>query len=236
VVEDPKTTALEPIEPQDTAVALAESAISPGATLMHDAITITFSWKIIVRIGLVWAAEYAMLALIEDSPAILKVATLICALAGLAVLQFEEKIQTYDRRIFLALISGVAVIYLGFSAYAIAQGLRREAAQAELRNIYASGNALIAQPILKPSAANSFVDSKEVDQFQAEVIAWETKSAEWLEKNFSPAARTRFLDMSGVGVICWTSACDQPYNGIRNRLIHEVRNITAIMESPVYEK
>jgi hypothetical protein len=34
-----------------------------------------------------------MLALIEDSPEILKVATLICAVAGLAILQFEEKIR-----------------------------------------------------------------------------------------------------------------------------------------------
>jgi hypothetical protein len=56
---------------------------------MSSAIDLPITWRSVVRVGLVWMAEYAMLTSIEDANVALKIATIICAVAALATLEFE---------------------------------------------------------------------------------------------------------------------------------------------------
>lgn len=204
-------------------------------SLISRALDKPITWRSLVWIALAFAGEYALLALIEDAPAILKIATMLCAVAALLVLQTESWFHRQHKYLFAAAITAVSAIYLGFVGYAVSHGLERQAAQAELRKIYASVEPLIVRTI--PTLTDGgVVDPKAVDQFQLDAIAWESKTAKWLEQNFSIAARERFLDMAGVGTICWTRFCEQPYNGTRNRLIQEKRNLATIIESPAYEQ
>jgi hypothetical protein len=202
---------------------------------MADTITITFSWMTVFRIGLAWAAEYAMLSLIEDAPEILKVATLICAVAGLAILQFEDKIKNYDRKVFGGLIGTVAIIYLGFTTYAVRHGLERQTAQSKLREIYVAVGPILDRQI-PTHGANLEYNEDALTKFQNDAKDWEDSSQKWLLTNLGAAARERFLDMSAIQVYCWGKyvACDPRYDGIKNKLIAEKRNLSAIMETSAY--
>jgi hypothetical protein len=49
------------------------------------------TWQTVIRIGLGFGAEYALLALIEDAPSALKIATMLCALIALFILETGPK-------------------------------------------------------------------------------------------------------------------------------------------------
>src|SRR5690348_4920667 len=77
------------------------------------------TWRSLARIGLGFAGEYALLALIEDAPAALKIGTVLCAVAALFVLETEGRLRKTSSYLFLGSIVIVASIYLGFIGYAL---------------------------------------------------------------------------------------------------------------------
>jgi hypothetical protein len=179
--------------------------LATPAAVTYNAITVTFNWKAVFRLGLIWAAEYTMLALIEDSPELLKAATLICAVAGLAILQFEEKIREYNPRVFLGLIGIVAAIYLGFITYAVKRVVDREAVHDQLVNIYVSAGTLMDRtlPIMAGSNGGSYDDGAET-HLALDADRWRRATAEWLSTNLEPAARERFLEVDNLPPnLCW---------------------------------
>jgi hypothetical protein len=48
------------------------------------------TWASVARVALAFAAEYGLLALIEDSPFAVKLATVVCSVAALAALEARE--------------------------------------------------------------------------------------------------------------------------------------------------
>ena len=46
-------------------------------------------WRSLIIIGLAWAAEYALLGLIGDANLPLRVATILCAIAAVFILEIE---------------------------------------------------------------------------------------------------------------------------------------------------
>jgi hypothetical protein len=87
------------------------------SSVLDQAIT----WRSVIRIGLIWAAEYAMLSLIEESPPYIKVATMICAIGLLATLEFEQWLRSKKNELFLGSLSMFILVYVSFIGYAIQQ-------------------------------------------------------------------------------------------------------------------
>ena len=94
------------------------------------------TWRSAVVLGLGMAAEYALLALIEDGPFALKMAPMLCATGALAVVQAENWFKQQRRHLFTILIAVLAVIYAGFIAYAIQQVDYRRHIRSGLERLY----------------------------------------------------------------------------------------------------
>lgn len=211
-------------------------AIDPSSGAVS--ITFKFDWRTIVRIGLVWAAEYAMLALIEDAPAVLKIGTLVCALAGLGILQFEDQILKKGRRVFLAAVGAASAVYLGLSAYAINHYLNRQELRARMAEMYVTGGKIIDREI--PVVSFDKYDETSVKKFIEDGLRWEKTTGDWLLANLGDTARERFGDMFSVGTYCLgqangSYACDSRYDRLKNRLVAEKKNLSAIIETSAYE-
>jgi hypothetical protein len=84
------------------------------------------SWRTIFRAGFIWGAEYALLSLIEDAPAWLKVATIVCALCALASLEGETWLNHQQKHLFVISFGTVAVVYLVFIGFAINHNAERQ--------------------------------------------------------------------------------------------------------------
>lgn len=89
-----------------------------------------------LALALGWAAEYALLTLIESAPTSLKVATMLSATAGLAVLQAEDWLLSKGRWIFWGCATVVAAVWLSFVGYALHQVAHQDAIKAALRALY----------------------------------------------------------------------------------------------------
>jgi Mn2+/Fe2+ NRAMP family transporter len=98
------------------------------------------TWRSAAIVGLGFAGEYALLALIEDAPEALKVATMVCAVVVIVILLTEKWFHQKHRYLFVISILLVAAIYVGFVIYAAVHAITRQERQAHLREIYVSGN------------------------------------------------------------------------------------------------
>jgi hypothetical protein len=206
-------------------------------------ITFKFEWRTIARIGLVWAAEYALLALIEDSPAAVKLATLVCALLALLTLQFEDRVRSLKRTLFRDVMFALGVIYSAFIVYAVVHVYDRESARRTAKELYVSSSEMMNRqlPVAADVPNGGSYDAKAVTQVADDAATWRKNTAEWLGKNLGEAARERFLDVSGFPSLCWgpkyqDQSCDLRYGQVMNRLVNDRKNLAAILETNAYDK
>ena len=150
------------------------------------------TWRSLARIGLGFAGEYALLALIEDAPAALKIATVVCAVAGLFVLESESWLRRRDKHGFGSAVVIVTAIYMSFVWYAVNHVLTLRAEEAKIRAFYAEGSALLRRDVPAETDSPLAFDPLQIHKLQQDSEAWETKVSEWLEKNVGPSARIRF--------------------------------------------
>jgi hypothetical protein len=192
------------------------------------------TWKSLVRIGLVWAAEYAMLALIEDAPAVVKIATIFCALGALATLEFEGWLSRKRQGLFAASIVTLTETYLGFLAYAGVHVIHRWEARAGLERIYIASGELLNRPFPTTVAQVGTDDYAHTEHtFFVDVSKWEKNSADWIGRNLGETARDRFLDPSGHVSPHWSGEA-QEFNRAMDILYRNRKNLSVIIESGAY--
>ena len=93
---------------------------------MSNAAALPFTWTNFAKAALVVAAEVALLNLIADAPLIVKAATLVTALLGLATLEFREWLQARRHHLFAGAVTILSVGYLCFAGYAIYHAYREQ--------------------------------------------------------------------------------------------------------------
>jgi len=171
-----------------------DAEIPPSEPPISDnIISINLDLRAIIRIALVWAAEYAMLSLIEDASELVKIATLICAVSALAIMQFELWLRKFQPNAFRNSLIVVVVIYSGFIGFAVKHGADAIAIRFGLESRYVEGVRLTHRTIPIDIAKNAF-EPGALDSLVADANKWESETAHWLFDNLGPAAEARFLD------------------------------------------
>lgn len=97
------------------------------------------TWRSFFRATLIFAAEYAMLALIEEAPSFLKVSTIICALALLAALELEDWLQRVRPNAFRSAILLSVTLYSGCIMYALLMLANKTYVKEHLGELYTQG-------------------------------------------------------------------------------------------------
>jgi hypothetical protein len=183
-------------------------------------------------------AEYALLTLIEDANVGLKIATIICAVAALATLEFESWLRSKSNHAFYSAIVLTAVIYAAFIGLAIVQMVYRNATRDGLENRYVSASSLSNRAIV-PNAEGNHFDPDFVMTFSNDVENWENDCANWILQRLSPAARERFLDRSGYAPLSWSNKAygnNLDYDHAMNRLASDRKNLANILETKAYDR
>ena len=178
-----------------------------------------------------------MIALIKDAPISILIATIISALAALAILEMEAWLTQKHRSAFTVSVFVVSVIYLGFVGFAIGHAIQREAANRGLIQKYESaaplfkqGKSLIEHHLT--SADAEFL--KSIDQFHEDYDQWGRETSEWLVANLGNPASEQFLDMSTLPTYCWgppMEGCNIKLSGTYNALINAKKNLAIIMQN-----
>jgi hypothetical protein len=192
------------------------------------------TWRSVALIGLGFAGEYALLALIEDAPEALKVATMMCAVAAIFILGTENRFHRQHRYLFIASILAVTAIYMGFVVYAIKHEITKGQHLSRLEDIYSDVEKLIGGAI--PNLEKPEMSDTAIDKLEFKSSAWERATAEWLDNNLGHGARARFFERSRMPTYCWDSKCSRRYASIMNRLLNEQNNISIIRESGIYRR
>jgi hypothetical protein len=155
--------------------------------------TIRFTWKNLCSAGLLLAAEYEVLALIEDAPAIIKGATVVCDIAALAVMQFETGLRQRANNLYAVLLSGVFAFYLAFIAYAMVHTYHQSEMHDALDNYYIASGELYDE--VQPFLLSSDAPPKEtIVKWRADIGKWRDDTAQYIDLNLGAADRDRFLD------------------------------------------
>jgi len=158
---------------------------------------IVLTWKSLLKLGAGFAAEYALLSLIEDAPEVVKVATLVTALGALGALESQEWLIRRHRHLFMAAIVVTSVIYLCFIGYALWHVRHESQIDRRLEQFY-----LAAEPLLEmahPLAASVTKPSEvAVNRWQKDVTNWKDEVANYLLENVSDYAKARFLNLRGA--------------------------------------
>ena len=157
--------------------------------MLDDRIPLT--WRSIARIGLIAAAEAAVLALVEDSTLAVKVATGAIALLGLGVLEFETKIKAIKPFLFGTSITILVVAYLGFVGYAISHAIHEISVSYRLDDLYNRGVALKDRPFSGPLNAFELMD------WQNGTGIWRDETVRFLQSDVGEFAKDKFLNVTG---------------------------------------
>jgi hypothetical protein len=190
------------------------------------------TWATVARIGLLWGAEYGMLALIEDAPASVKIATIICALGALATLESREWLRQKRQGLFLSVLCGLGIIYLGFLGYAVFHSMERIWARDGLEKIYVASGKLIERD-LPIAASSTLFEELAVRDFSNDVSNWEKTSSAWIARHLGETGRDRFTDPSGFPSFTWDHATPE-FNTAMNRLTRDRKNLSIMIESGSY--
>lgn len=194
------------------------------------------TWRDAIELGVGFAAEYAMLALIEDSSFSLKAATMLCAAAAFIALKREDFLnEKIGRESYRALLVTLVAIWVCFAIYAVGRGWHRLSVQQNLQLIYSSATPLTDRKIPISLEHPDSLSKDDVSTFKKDFEKWEQESANWILTNVGETARDQFLDRSNITVFSWGDRFDNDYNLSRNRLAGDRRNLIAIMESRIYD-
>jgi hypothetical protein len=166
-----------------------------------------------------FAGEYALLALIEDAPAALKVATVLCAIGALVALESETFLNQKGKQLFVKTIAALSAIYLCCVAYAISQAMYQAKTRSGLEDRYVAAAALATRSI-PPNSAKNHMDGAAIASFASDVNDWETECANWILERLNAAARERFMDQSGGVSFTYTNqyGSDPAYDRVMNHL------------------
>jgi hypothetical protein len=181
------------------------------------------TWRSLARIGLGFAGEYALLALIEEAPAALKIATVICAVAGLFILETESRLR--KRRAFVGAIVAVCVIYFGFIGYAVNHVYQETAIEKRLHQLSVQGITFQTNPF-----PNRTPSMEELQQWADSIDVWKNTTATYLQDNLGDYERERFLNIRGMPMFSYGGASTE-VNQLLNISVNLHKNLTSIIES-----
>src|ERR1700733_9093613 len=223
----------------DTLGVPTEISSRGAATAGGGTVTITFTWRGFYRVCFGVVAEGAMLALIFESSRMFMAATLICALAGLGLLQFEGEIKRWNRRVFRFSIITASMIYVCFVVYAISHVIYQSNTRNGLEERYIEAAELFSRQI-PLNAEKKHMDADEVAQFQRDVDAWQAKTGQWMLRRISVVAVARFLDRSGFTDLMWpqqngSDPVDPVFRSAINELASDRKNLAIILETRAYD-
>jgi len=189
------------------------------------------TWRGAFGALLVWAAEYAVLGLIEDSAVWLKIATASCAAAMLFILYLEPTLrrQQYNvfiyRYLFWVLFAIVLAIYSVFVSHAIIDARNQAAITAELKQLYQQGSEFEELPFSnRASSANEKQVLKDVEN-------WRLTTANYLKDNIDGRAYHKFINIYGKpteterGLAPWT------HSGMSHAMSDMVDNIDLLLKN-----
>lgn len=202
-------------------------------------ISISFDLRAVVRIALVWAAEYAMLSLIEDAPETVKVATLVCAVLALVIMQFEAWLRTVRKNAFRNALTAVAFVYAGFIAFAVQHVSHESWVKAQTNNWYVKGR-LIQKSVIPIDGTTNKPSQEAISAMGDNLHKWEDDVSAWLAANLGDAAEAKFLDHNNCLFMNWSisyrdaHAFDQKYDIVMNQLGCDERNLATIIETHAY--
>lgn len=152
------------------------------------------TWRSIVRAGLIWGAEYALLSLIEDAPVVLKVATILCAIGALAALEGEEWLNRRHRHFFKSVTLALVAIYLGFIGYALHLVAKDAAVRLQLDELYNESVPIMSEatPFMTRGAS-----ADELKSWEGDIQTWRNKTETYLTKNLGQTFAFRFANTLG---------------------------------------
>jgi hypothetical protein len=200
-------------------------------------ITIRFTWRGFYRASFIMVAEAAMLALVFESSGTFKVATLICALLGLGLLQFDGAIKRWSKRAFRASIWIVSLTYGCFVVYALWSFFYDVTTRRELANLYVESLSFASRPIAL-NAEKNHLDDAALNQFRTDVVIWQNKTAQLLANRMGTVAAVRFLDKTGYQDLNWTQNgnSDPKFSEAMNMLASDRKNLAVILETRAYDR
>jgi hypothetical protein len=181
------------------------------------------TWRSVIRLGLGFAAEYAMLALIEDAPVALKVATVVCATGALVTLKLEKWLKTISDLLFYSIIGILSTTYIGFIIFAVTTKELQSDTKRLAEQCYFDSDELTARNISDDQAKKS----KDIDKLSSDFRSWEGKRADMLLSRAGEAARERFIDKSDMQAFIYGN--DLRYSAIRNALAADRRNLAVLL-------
>jgi hypothetical protein len=192
--------------------------------------------RTILRVLLLLLAEAALITLVKDAPYFVVIATALCPIAALALLESENWIKHPLLPAFRKIaIVAVSIVYFGFVIFAIVHAAQRERANRELEDIYSRMSIFAkteADLINREKKDGDYF--KDVAQYRTDYETWEKQTANWLEENLSSTAREKFLDYSGFQYHCWglPDECrDKQVSWTFERFLNARRNMEVIMRS-----
>jgi hypothetical protein len=203
---------------------------------MSDWANAPITWKTAVRLALGFAGEYALLALIEDAPAALKVATVLCAAGALAAMESQDWLNKRRHNLFAQIIGTIATIYLMAIAYGIVHYLEKLSVRHGLEARYIESSELVGRELTVTDPQYGIPDQAAVDRLEADAKAWERETAAWIESHIGPAARERFLDAGSKTAWMWGKgpSYDIRYSNILNTISGKRKNLTVLLETNAY--
>ena len=192
-------------------------------------------WQTALRVAVLFLAEAGLIALIKDAAISVLIATVVCALIVLGLLEGEPKLRRLHRSAFTVTILLVSAIYLYFVGYAIVHAMERDRANQELVRIYTSMSPYFRTAgELNNATVKDAKYSAAVAQYQQDFEDWQKKTADWLEENLSPAAKQQFFDVSNIQFRCWgpPGQCrDMQVSGTLEEFNNAKRNLQIIMQN-----
>lgn len=194
-----------------------ESASTP-VTAKHVQAA-AFLWRSLIIIGLAWAAEYALLELIGEANLALKVATILCAIAALFILEIEQWFAGGHRFYFRAGIIIVSILYLCFVGYAIKYAYDRYSAHQYLEESYTQGAEIRQAP---------FKGDVNVQDWTKKLQAWRDETSSYLKDNVGGMAYDKFL-ITGKGTVQYSK--DEALNYGLNQASDLLANLESIIVS-----
>jgi hypothetical protein len=167
--------------------------------------------------------KYALLALIEDAPVALKVATVVCGAGTLFVLETEQWFRQQQKHAFAITTGILVVIYLGFVAYAINHARQEIAIDQNLDQIYGASNPLQDRPFAGGMSAT------EQKEWENQIVIWRDTTAVYLQDNLGSFAHDRFINTRGSISLNYGSA-SQEVNLQINLLTWLRKNLETIID------
>ena len=150
-----------------------------------------FMWRSLILIGLAWAAEYALLGLIADANLPLRVATILCALAALFILEIQQWYGGMYRYQFAFGIIILTILYLFFVGYAVKYAYDRYVVRQYFEESYTHGADIRQAP---------FKGDVNVQDWTKKLQAWRDETASYLKDNVGGMAYEKFLNTGRGGL------------------------------------